>query len=85
MRTDGRQPCPPTRGADEHPDRAVAARQRPQRRACAKKQMRILATWTAVLQVVDQRLADVHRQRQTLVAIALAADHDLTGPPVDVA
>jgi integrase/recombinase XerD len=26
MRTDGRQPCPPTRGADEHPDRAVAAR-----------------------------------------------------------
>jgi len=35
--------------------------------------------------VVRDRRPDVGRQRQPLVASALAADQDLPGPPVDVA
>ena len=35
-------------------------------------------------QVVDQRVADIGREREALVAITLAADHDHTRAPVDV-
>ena len=38
----------------------------------------------AVLEIGDQRLAHIDRQRQPLHAVPLAANEDLAGPPVDV-
>ena len=35
-------------------------------------------------QVGDQRLADLRRKREPVLATALAADDKLTGPPVDI-
>jgi hypothetical protein len=39
---------------------------------------------TSAVQVGHQRLADLVRQRQPFVAVALASHGQLTGPPVDI-
>lgn len=81
MSPNARQPGPVTRRAhhprDSAPVHALAWRGHPQ------KQRPALATWSAT-QVRHDRLADIGRQRQHVLAVALAVEQQHPGPPVDV-
>ena len=83
VRVDGRQPGPPGGARDDLADRgrgeAAVRRQHPHEHAAACG-----ARGTAAAQVSDDRLADISRQRQPLLATALAAHDELAGPPVEV-
>ena len=49
-----------------------------------QKHVPVSGRGTAVAQVVDQRLADVNREREPFVLLALAAHDHLPGPPVEI-
>ena len=84
MHRDGPEPGPLTGRPDHLPDRASTSRQRPERRAHGQEHMQVAAHWATLAQIVDQRLANIGRERQPLVAVTLAAHDQLAGTPVDV-
>ena len=81
--TDHRQPGP-TAGPLHHVTDQVSA----DRAACGpagQEQVPIRARPTRSGQVAGQRPPDVIGQRHPVLPVCLAADHQLTGPPVDIA
>ncbi len=83
VRGDLAQPGPSAGG--DHDVGHTARAQRPVRRLDPHEHAAALrAPSTPATQIAGDRLADVIGQRQPLLPVALAADHDLARPPAEV-
>ena len=82
VRADLRDPGAPARAADRRGDRP--GRDRRIRSPGLQEHLPPIARRPPAPQVRGDRLAHISRQRQPVLATALAADHELTSAPVDV-
>lgn len=73
---------PVTCVAEDRPDRL--RRQRAVRRERAQEHLAVLTMRSAAEKMLDQRLADIVRERETVELCAFPVDRQLAGAPIDI-